>query len=149
MTVHGRLKEHNKHRVGTCNYAIIKKIKETLQIPVIANGGISTFADVEQALKLTGADGVMSSESILEYAALFDPSKVYDMDEIALEYLDLYQKYPEECDRSCIRAHMFKFLHTGLSVHTDLRDKLAKIQTTEDFRSLVLDMKERRKDIPA
>ncbi len=30
LTVHGRLKEHNKHRVGTCNYAIIKKIKETL-----------------------------------------------------------------------------------------------------------------------
>jgi tRNA-dihydrouridine synthase len=147
--VHGRLKEHNKHRVGTCNYAIIKKIKETLQIPVIANGGISTFEDVERALELTGADGVMSSESILEYAALFDPSKVHDMDELALEYLDLTEKYPEECNRSIIRAHLFKFLHTGLSVHTDLRDKLARVQTTEEFRALVLDMKERRKDISA
>lgn len=27
LTVHGRLKEHNKHRVGTCNFQIIKKIK--------------------------------------------------------------------------------------------------------------------------
>lgn len=149
LTVHGRLKEHNKHRVGTCNYAIIKKIKETLQIPVIANGGISTYEDVERALELTGADGVMSSESILEYAALFDPAKVHDMDELALEYLDLYEKYPEECNRSMIRAHLFKFLHTGLSVHTDLRDKLARVHTTEEFRSLVLDMKERRKDVPA
>lgn len=113
------------------------------------NGGISTFEDVERALELTAADGVMSSESILEYAALFDPSKTYDMDEIALEYLDFFEKYPEECNRSCIRAHMFKFLYTGLSVHTDLRDKLAKIQTTEEFRSLVLEMKERRKDMPA
>ena len=91
LTVHGRLKEHNKHRVGTCNYTIIKKIKETLQIPVIVNGGISTFKDVESALAITGADGVMSSESILEYVPLFDPSKIYDLDDIMLEYLDLYE----------------------------------------------------------
>jgi len=31
----------------------------------------------------------MSSESILEYPALFDPSKIHDMDELTLEYLDL------------------------------------------------------------
>lgn len=145
LTVHGRLKEHNKHRMGTCNYDIIKKIKETLTIPVICNGGISTYDDCEKALALTGCDGVMSSESILEYAALFDNSKVHDMDEIALEYLDLYEKYPGEANRSCIRAHMFKFLHTGLSVHTDLRDKLAKVHEVEEFRQLALEMKERRK----
>lgn len=83
LTVHGRCKEHNKQRVGSANYAIIKKIKETLQIPVVANGGISTFADVEECLEMTGADGVMSSESILEYPALFDGDKIHDMDELA------------------------------------------------------------------
>lgn len=114
LTVHGRLKEHNKQRMGTCNYAIIKRIKQTLRIPVIANGGVSTFADVQRALELTGCDGVMSSESILEYAALFDPSKVHDLDDLALEYLALTEQYPGECNRSVIRAHMFKFLHTGL-----------------------------------
>jgi tRNA-dihydrouridine synthase 1 len=46
VTVHGRLKEHNKERIVAANYDIIKKVKQTLKIPVIANGGISTFKDV-------------------------------------------------------------------------------------------------------
>lgn len=80
LTVHGRLKEHNKQRIMHANYDIIRKIKETLKIPVIVNGGIATFQDVEKALEATGCDGVMSSESILEYPALFDPTRIYDMD---------------------------------------------------------------------
>ena len=80
LTVHGRLKEHNKQRIMHANYDIIKKIKQTLKIPVIVNGGICTFKDVERALELTGCDGVMSSESILEYPALFDNTRIYDMD---------------------------------------------------------------------
>ena len=74
LTVHGRTREHNKQTVGPCHYEIVKKIKQTLKIPVILNGGISDYQDVQNALKFTGCDGVMSSESILEYPALFDPS---------------------------------------------------------------------------
>ena len=74
LTVHGRTREHNKCTVGPANHSIIKKIKETLSIPVIVNGGISTFNDVTEALNYTKCDGVMSSESILEYPALFDDS---------------------------------------------------------------------------
>lgn len=146
MTVHGRLKEHNKHRVGTCNYAIIKRIKEELSIPVFVNGGISTYADVQKALELTGCDGVMSSESILENAALFS-GEMKDMDELTLEYLDLYEKYPGEGNRSIIRAHMFKFLYEGFRVHTDLRDRLAKVQEVADFRAIAEEMQTRRKDM--
>lgn len=80
LTVHGRLKEHNKVRITHANYYMIKKIKEELKIPVIVNGGISTFSDVESALAVTGCDGVMSSESILEYPALFNGHEIVDMD---------------------------------------------------------------------
>ena len=71
----------------------------------------------------------MSSESILEYPALFDPSKVYDLDDLCLEYLDFYQKYPGEATQKILRAHLFKFLYSAFSVHghIDLRDKLNKI----------------------
>jgi tRNA-dihydrouridine synthase 1 len=111
LTVHGRLKEHNKQRIMHANYAIIRKIKETLKIPVIVNGGISRFEDVETALAVTGCDGVMSSESILEYPALFDPTRIYDMDDLVDQYIENYHKYPGEADLGCLRAHMFKFLH--------------------------------------
>jgi tRNA-dihydrouridine synthase len=46
LTVHGRTRFHNKEFVGPAHYNIIKKIKETVKIPVILNGGISDFNDV-------------------------------------------------------------------------------------------------------
>ena len=74
LVVHGRTKEHNKTDNREANWAIIKKIKESLSIPVVANGGMATYEDCIKCLELTGCDGVMSSESILEYPALFDNS---------------------------------------------------------------------------
>ena len=114
LTVHGRCKEHNKHLCGATNYDIIKKIKQALDIPVIANGGIAKFADIQRCIELTGVDGVMACESILEYPALFDNSKVHDLDDLTLEYIDLFEQYPGEADMKTIRSHMFKFLYTGL-----------------------------------
>lgn len=44
---------------------MIKKIKETVSIPVVANGGIYLFSDVDRCLSYTNVDGVMSSEALL------------------------------------------------------------------------------------
>lgn len=66
-------------------------------------------------------DGLMSSESILEYVALFYPSKIYSMDEICEKYFEMFDKYPGEADLKIVRAHLFKFLHQGLSKQIDLR----------------------------
>jgi tRNA-dihydrouridine synthase 1 len=131
LTVHGRTRDHNKQTVGPAHYGTMKKIKEMLKIPVICNGGISDFNDVKVALEQTGCDGVMSSESILEYPALFDPSQVYDLDDLALEYIDFYEKYKGEANPKILRCHLHKFLHSGFALHnhTDLRDKLNKINT--------------------
>jgi hypothetical protein len=51
--------------------------------------------------------------------------KIHDLDEIALEYLELAQKY-KGASTSCIRAHLFKILYVGLQKNTDLRERLAK-----------------------
>tara|TARA_B110000285_G_C15055404_1_gene579295 strand:+ start:842 stop:1216 length:375 start_codon:yes stop_codon:yes gene_type:complete len=98
----------------------------------------------------------MSSESILEYPALFDPSQVYDLDDLALEYIDFYEKYKGEANPKILRCHLHKFLHSGFALHnhTDLRDKLNKINTRGDdtvqlYRDLVLEMKARREGMPA
>lgn len=126
LVVHGRCREHKKQDVGPANWTIIKKIKESLSIPVIANGGMATYEDCIRCLEYTGCDGVMSSESILEYPALFDQQNLcWDLDKLSLEYLECVEKYPGEADLKNVRSHLHKFLYTGLKVHTDLRDRLS------------------------
>jgi len=142
LTVHGRTRDHNKNTVGPANYSIIKNIKKSLKIPVIVNGGISNFDDVQEALKFTNCDGVMSSESILEYPPLFDNSQIYDMEKIALEYLDFTEKYPGEASMKIIGCHLHKFLHSGFTLHghTDLRFKIHEARNIEDLRKIIIEM---------
>lgn len=144
LTVHGRTKEQNKHLVGPCDWDTIKLIKNTLKIPVFANGGIHKFPDVIRCLEYTGVDGVMSAESLLENPALFS-GEVKCLDTLAEEYLDFWEKYDSQ-NPKFLKPHLFKILHKGLAENVDLREKLGSAKGVEDCRQVVRDLKERRKD---
>ena len=141
LTVHGRTKEQNKQKVGKCDWEIIKKIKKVMKIPVYANGGIYNYEDAIQCLEYTGVDGVMSSESLLENPALFS-GKIYNLDQLAAEYLEICKVY--NTDTCYIRPHLFKFLYTGLRQHPDLRDELGKARTMEEFERITHRIRELR-----
>jgi len=130
--------------VGNSDWEFIKKIKQTLSIPVFANGGIKTFEDVQKCLEETGADGVMSAEALLENPALFS-GKIYCLDSLALEYLDIWEKY-DNFNEKYIKPHLFKMLHEGLRIHQDLRLDLSKATKIDEYRKIVNELKERRKD---
>jgi tRNA-dihydrouridine synthase 1 len=141
LTVHGRTKEQNKQKVGKSDWDMIKKIKEMVKIPVFANGGIYTYEDAVECLKYTGVDGIMSSEALLENPALFN-GKIEDLDRVGLEYIEMALKY--KADVAQVRAHMFKILYAGLSIHTDLREAMTKAKTIEEFRDLAIQLQKRR-----
>lgn len=141
LTVHGRTKEMNKTAVREVNWDIIRRIKEQLTIPVIANGGIETYEDIARCVNATGCDGVMSSEGLLENPALFAttrnaPGVNTSFMELARQYLTYAKLYPPATGK-IVRAHLFKILFQDLCVHSDLRDALAAAKSQVEMVEIV------------
>lgn len=80
VCVHGRTREQKSFKTGSADWASIARVKACLRVPVIANGGVETYEDVEACLRATGADAVMSAEALLENPTLFVHPPVYDPD---------------------------------------------------------------------
>ncbi|CAM9789343.1 unnamed protein product [Chrysoparadoxa australica] len=157
ITVHGRGVERSKTRTGPCNWDIIARAKQTLSVPVVANGGMETLADVEACLAFTGADACMSSEALLENPALFDRTMepLTNLSGLAVaerqlslaqEYLDLVRQYPPIYGLHYkVKSHLFKMLYRLLSAQTDVRSQLADSECCEieQFQDVVDILQER------
>jgi tRNA-dihydrouridine synthase len=57
ITVHGRTR--NDFYTGTANWSAVRAVKEATSLPVLVNGDIVDEVTAREALKQSGADGVM------------------------------------------------------------------------------------------
>lgn len=84
----------------------------------------------------------MSGEGILANPALFS-GKLLDLNDLAVEYMELCEKYPTPA--KCIKAHLFKFFYQEVKIHTDLRDRLGNASDFDEYKTIVLEFRERCK----
>ncbi|HBC42106.1 MAG TPA: tRNA dihydrouridine synthase DusB [Pseudanabaena sp.] len=142
ITVHARTRSQGY--TGDAKWEWIRKVKEVLTIPVIANGDIFSVEKAIACLEQTGADGVMCSRGTLGYPFLVgqidhflktgerlpDPSSIECL-QVAKEHLQGLWDYKGLRGIRQSRKHMTWYARgfTGAAV---LRDRLCRIESLQD-----------------
>ena len=75
ITIHGRTRA--QYYSGTADLEIIKKVKETVKIPVIGNGDVTDEKSAEEMFEKTGVDGIMIGRASMGNPWIFKKIKYY------------------------------------------------------------------------
>jgi len=142
ITVHGRTRAQGYN--GQASWEWIRRVKEILSIPVIANGDIFSVEAAVNCLEETGADGVMCSRGTLGYPFLVGevdyflktgkektlPTPIERL-ECAKEHLRALWEYKGESGIRQARKHLTWYAK-GFANAGELRGQLAIVETVEE-----------------
>ena len=118
IAIHGRTREDMY--TGEARYDLIREVKESISIPVIANGDIDSAQKAQRVYELTGCDAVMIGraaqgqpwifrdiEHFLRTGEMLAAPTVSEIKEIVLAHLDeLYGFYGEYSGCRIARKHI-------------------------------------------
>jgi tRNA-dihydrouridine synthase B len=147
ITIHARTRAQGYS--GTANWDWIRRVKEVLSIPVIANGDIFSVESAISCLEQTGADGVMCSRGTLGYPFLVGeidhflktgerlpaPSSI---DRLVCAKEHLQNLYLYKGDRGIFQARKhLTWYAKGFSGASELRTQLQEIKNVAEGISLI------------
>lgn len=141
ITVHGRTKAQGY--AGKANWGMIAKVKNILQIPVIANGDIVTTQNIADCLQITKADGVMIGRGALGNPWIFNFEKQFSTEEkikIILHHAQAHVECYGERFINTFRKHLAYYLTKSnfpdVENIKELRMRAVRINSLEEIKDL-------------
>lgn len=141
LTIHGRIREQRGHNTGLADWNKIRILKESLRIPVFANGNILFKDDIDKCLEATGAEGVMTAEANLYNPCIFEDKLplIWDMVD---EYLQICKTEAPDTSLTAVRGHLFKMYRPALGDLITHRTLLGEAKTFEELCRISGEMNE-------
>ncbi|AGA67666.1 tRNA-U20-dihydrouridine synthase [Desulfitobacterium dichloroeliminans LMG P-21439] len=147
VSVHGRTRE--QFYSGTANRDWIRKVKEGVKIPVIANGDIFSVQDAQKILRETGCDGVMVGrgalgnpwlipqiDQFLNQGILREEPSLEEKIRVASEHFERVLKYKgERVGLNEMRKHAVWYIK-GIRNAALLRDQIMQTKTSGAMKDL-------------
>lgn len=138
VAVHGRTRE--QFYSGNADWDIIKKVKQSVNIPVIGNGDVVDFESAEKMVKYTGCDAVMIGRAALGNPWIF--KEVLEKQKVEVSPKELFKVISKHYDLLTdlkgeyiavreMRKHISWYIK-GLSSATQIRKQINELESKEE-----------------
>lgn len=148
ITVHGRTRQ--QYYKPPVDYGIIKAVRESVSIPVIANGDIDSAEKAKEVMDITGCDLVMIGRATLGNPWIFSQINAYlenpnvkihtpDLEErlgVMIEHIGKMVEYKGEHMAMLQARKLVVGYFKGMKGAAALRNEAGKIKTLDDLYEL-------------
>ena len=148
ITVHGRTRQ--QYYKPPVDYGIIKAVRESVSVPVIANGDIDSAEKAKQVMDITGCDLVMIGRATLGNPWIFSQINAYlenpnvkiytpDLEErlgVMIEHIGKMVEYKGEHMAMLQARKLVVGYFKGIKGAAALRNEAGKIKTLDDLYEL-------------